>query len=399
MWHCPAFSHILYSMLNKSNNKHVALFTKGVPIAATDGGSLILNPDTFFKYKLNERVFIVSHEIMHCILNHMVMMHGALKRGKIAYPDGSTLPYDHELMNVALDLVINAILVDSKVGDFNKDWLHDPAIATAKDSGLDTYKKIFKKQKASGSSKPCAGGQGQFDEHMQPGTSQGKDPGQAVQDRNAATAEWNTAIAAAANSARVQGRLPAGLDRMFSELLEPKVDWREHIESLFARKVGTGAYNWRSPDRRLVVRDIIAPGRSGFGADTVVVGVDTSGSIGARELDMFFAEMAGILEDVKPKRLFVLWCDAKVHRVDEADEPGDLNTIRHKGAPGGGGTSFIPVFEWLQERGIEPDALVYLTDGMGSFPSAKPTFPVIWGNIYEGAKYPFGDVVDIPKAT
>lgn len=114
---------------------------------------------------------------------------------------------------------------------------------------------------------------------------------------------------------------------------------------------------------------------------------------------MFFAEMAGILEDVKPKRLFVLWCDAKVHRVDEADEPGDLNTIRHKGAPGGGGTSFIPVFEWLQERGIEPDALVYLTDGMGSFPSAKPTFPVIWGNIYEGAKYPFGDVVDIPKAT
>jgi predicted metal-dependent peptidase len=114
---------------------------------------------------------------------------------------------------------------------------------------------------------------------------------------------------------------------------------------------------------------------------------------------MFFAEVAGILEDCKPQRLVIVWCDAKVHRTDECDEPSDLNTIRHKGAPGGGGTSFIPVFDWMASEGIEPDALVYLTDGMGSFPAHSPKFPVIWGNISPpgSVQYPFGEVVDIPK--
>jgi predicted metal-dependent peptidase len=186
---------------------------------------------------------------------------------------------------------------------------------------------------------------------------------------------------------------------MLSEVLNPQVDWREKIQALFARKVGSGSYDWRKPDRRLIVRDIIAPGRSGFGAGTVVVAVDTSGSIGEPELQMFFAEMSGILEDVKPARLVIAWCDAKLHRVDEVDEPGDLAGVRKKGAPGGGGTSFIPVFDWMAEEGIQPDALVYLTDGYGSFPVFTPQYPVIWGNISPPGtvKYPFGDVVDVPK--
>jgi predicted metal-dependent peptidase len=113
---------------------------------------------------------------------------------------------------------------------------------------------------------------------------------------------------------------------------------------------------------------------------------------------MFFAEMAGILEDVRPKRLVIMWCDADIGRVDEAEEPQDLNVIRGKGAPGGGGTDFRPVFDEIAKMGLEPDALVYLTDGYGAFPSVAPSFTVIWGNISApgSVKYPFGDVVDVP---
>lgn len=113
---------------------------------------------------------------------------------------------------------------------------------------------------------------------------------------------------------------------------------------------------------------------------------------------MFFAEMAGILEDVRPQRLVIMWCDAQVHRVDEVEEAQDLNHIRAKGAPGGGGTSFEPVFDEINKMGITPDALVYLTDGYGSFPKPVP-YTVIWGNISPpgAVKYPFGDVVDVPK--
>lgn len=113
---------------------------------------------------------------------------------------------------------------------------------------------------------------------------------------------------------------------------------------------------------------------------------------------MFLAEVGGILEDVRPRQVLVAWCDAKLHRVDEMSEPGDVADARHKGAPGGGGTSFIPVFDYVEGLGGRIDALVYLTDGYGSFPASKPAYPVIWGNISgPGAvNYPFGDVVDIP---
>ena len=111
---------------------------------------------------------------------------------------------------------------------------------------------------------------------------------------------------------------------------------------------------------------------------------------------MFFAEVSGILEDIKPKNLFLVWCDARVHRVDHCSDAADLNAIRAKKAPGGGGTSFVPVFDWVTKEGLTPDALVYLTDGEGTFPSA-PNYPVIWGNIQTGSKYPFGDVVDGPR--
>lgn len=401
LWHCPAFAHIFYSLLNKRGSKHVAVFTKDAsvcPIAATDGNNILINPDTFFQFNLDQRIFIVAHEILHCVWNHLVLMHQFKNRGKIAYPDGKTLPYEHQLMNVATDLVINDLLISSGIGAMpekggQKVGLHDPAIATGNDSAIDAYRKVYKDNPKGG----YPGGKG-FDSHLAPGQADGQDPTQAAQDRN--PTEWKTQVAAAMNAAKVQGKLPAALERAFAEILDPQVDWREKIRGFFARKVGTGGYDWRRPDRRLISRKedpIISPGRSGFGAGTVVVGADTSGSIGDKELNMFFAEVAGILEDVRPKRLVIVWCDAKVQRVDDVEEPSDLNVLRHKGAPGGGGTSFIPVFDYIRENDLEPDALVYLTDGLGSFPGAPPSFPVIWGNIYPNAQYPFGEVVDIPK--
>jgi predicted metal-dependent peptidase len=398
VWHCPAYSHIFYTMLDNTGGKQIALFTEceglpeeaQFPIAATDGTNVLIRPSTFFKLSLAKRVFVIAHEIQHCIWNHLNLMHSFQKRGKVAYADGTELPYIHKMMNIAQDLVINDLLIEAKIGEFIEGGCHDQSIATAKDSALDAYRKIYEEADAQGRIQHMQG----FDAHLAPGSSQGKDPGAAAQGRS--ESEWNTQIAAAANSARAQGKLPAGLERMFNDLLNPKVDWREHIAALFARKVGSGSFDWRRPDRRLIVRDIYAPGPSGHGAGTIVVGVDTSGSITPKVIDMFFAEMAGILEDLRPKRLLVMWCDAEVHRTDELEDAGDLPGIRCKGAPGGGGTSFIPVFDEIAEMGIEPDALVYLTDGMGSFPQQAPRYTVIWGSIYEDSKYPFGDVVQIP---
>jgi predicted metal-dependent peptidase len=404
IWHCPAFSHIFYTLLQNTGRGDQAIFTDdpAIPVAATDGSNLIFNVDPktgFFSFSLNQRLFIAAHEIAHCIFNHCGISAMLKMRGKVPYQDGHILPYDGEQMNAAEDFVINAILTESKVGEFPKRkdaagaekpfGLLDPAIATSTSNSLDTYRKIFKKNPDGKNNS------NRFDVHLAPGTTTGQDPQTATNARN--QAQWDTEVQAGISAARAMGKLPLELDRALSAVLEPQVDWREQIQSLFARKVGSGTFDWARPHRALITRDIYAPGRSGFGAGTVVVGIDTSGSIGGRELDMFMAEMAGILEDVRPKELVLVWCDAQVHRVDYAEEAADLNTIRAKGAPGGGGTSFIPVFDEIDRLGLEPEALVYLTDGMGSFPQKAPKYPVIWGNIYKGSKYPWGDVVDIPK--
>ena len=52
LWKCPAFTHILFSMLNPSKGELAAVFTTDVPIAATDGSNLILNPEKFFEFML-----------------------------------------------------------------------------------------------------------------------------------------------------------------------------------------------------------------------------------------------------------------------------------------------------------------------------------------------------------
>lgn len=110
------------------------------------------------------------------------------------------------------------------------------------------------------------------------------------------------------------------------------------------------------------------------------------------------AEVSGILEEVKPKELHICWCDSKLHRTDICDNPGDLNEIRRKGAPGGGGTDFRPVFEYIEENDLRPDALVYLTDGYGDFPERRPNYDVLWGSILKTPEqYPFGECVMIPK--
>lgn len=121
------------------------------------------------------------------------------------------------------------------------------------------------------------------------------------------------------------------------------------------------------------------PGYKGFGCGTVVFAMDTSGSMSDREIGQGLGEADSILTDCNPEQVILIGCDAAVESVVELG-PGD--TLRNN-APactlgGGGGTSFIPPFKWLEENNIRPDVLVYFTDMGGRFPDYDPGFPVIW---------------------
>jgi predicted metal-dependent peptidase len=196
----------------------------------------------------------------------------------------------------------------------------------------------------------------------------------------------------------VQGKLPAGLERLLGDVLDPQVDWTDALPAWFARKIGSGSRSWSRPDRRLITRDIYCPGKTGYGCGTIVVGIDTSGSVWTTT-ETFLAEVAGILEDLRPKQLVIMWCDAKVDRVDFMESVEDIYALRGQPSPGGGGTDFRPVFKKIDELFLEPDGVIYLTDGYGTHLSHPPAYPTLWGSITpEGSvTYPFGDVIYIPQ--
>lgn len=388
VWTCPGFRHLFYKMLVHNNGKYGAVPTRRVPVAATDAKNILINPDKFFSYPLKQRVFITAHEIVHNVYGDVELMHRCRLSGKVPMNDGTTLPYRHKVMNRAMDYRINALLSESRIGEVPPDACLDPKIATAMDAVCDVYKKVYEDDDGEDD------GQGDV---LVPGVSTGQDPGSAAGQRNPQQWAVEVAVAQTLEQIRSQGKMAGALKRMFQEILEPEIPWTDHIRSIFARRVGSGSYDWRRPDRRFIVRDIHMPSRSGHGAGWLVVWGDTSGSIGQNELTKYMGELAGVIEDVRPKRLTVLWCDAAIHHIDEVEEVMDLHTIKARGVGGGGGTSVEPVMKWIADSLEVPDAFIGFTDGEVTFPRVQPGYPVIWASVTDQV-YPWGEVVRIhPK--
>lgn len=395
-WRCGGFQAIWYRMLSTSHNgrkaRQTAIMSDQIPVAATDGQNLILNPKRYFEMSLTERVFVAAHEIVHNMYGDVELLHRCARAGTVPTLSGGTLPFDNDTMQKAMDLRINALLVDSKIGTMPKGAYHDEKLGKASDSVLEVYERCYKKkQETDGGDEEG----GSFDKLLPPGKSTGQNPSQ-VQ-RNAQ--QWSAEIARARtieqNSSH--GKMAGALKRMFQELLQPEVPWTEHIRGLINRTVGSGNYNWRKGDRRYIGRDIFLPSQSGFGCGHIVCWGDTSGSRGDKDLQSNMAELSGILEDVKPKRITVLWCDASISYVDELEDSADLAKVQARGTGGGGGTSMHPVFEWIQANCHEPpDMFIGFTDGYVDFPDQKPAFPVIWASSTDH-KYPWGDVVRVNK--
>jgi predicted metal-dependent peptidase len=94
----------------------------------------------------------------------------------------------------------------------------------------------------------------------------------------------------------------------------------------------------------------------------LVIAMDTSGSIQGKLLTAFLSEMNQIVKDVGADRVDVIYWDA--HVAGHEIYTGVIQDIVHRTKPkGGGGTDPDVVVQYMNEKGLTPDALVILSDG------------------------------------
>jgi predicted metal-dependent peptidase len=215
-------------------------------------------------------------------------------------------------------------------------------------------------------------------------------------DSTADEAEAKIAVQKAVTVARQQGKLPSGMEGLLKDLLEPKLKWFD-ILRWWMKSKRKDDYDPRKYNRRMTSFGVYLPTLYSEGMGPMVVVRDTSGScLGDQE--EFLAEIAAIMTETKPDKLILIDCDAAIY-ADGIHEfhynEGDLLVQSAKQFRGGGGTSFVPPFDWIKQENIKPEVLVFLTDMYGTFPKDDPGFPVMWVHTADKADAPFGMVLPL----
>jgi predicted metal-dependent peptidase len=335
-----------------------------VPTACTNGRDEMYGRAFVDELNDAELRFLVLHESYHKLYKHLTTWHHLFKE-------------DPQLANMACDYVIN-----QKITDDNTDgWARMPkgGYLDPKYRGMDSAQ-VYNLLKQGGSgdtgSSEGSGSQGNglpqgFDEHDWEGAGELSDD-----ERRELARDIDEAIR---QGALIAGKMGSGGDRDLQDLLQPQVDWREVLrEFINATCAGNDYSTWQRPNRRFMSAGVYLPSGISEQVGELVVAIDTSGSIGSRELTQFLSEVHSICQTVKPDAVRLLYWDTKVCRDEKYDNTQLDNLVKSTKPAGGGGTRVDCVPKYMAEYGIKPQAVIVLTDGYLGGNWGQWACPVLW---------------------
>lgn len=358
-----------YPFLGAILMEYPIVFVTGeqIRVAATDGLKIYINKEMPKEYQNeDDLLFIVMHELTHILMSHIT-------RGK---------QKEHNLWNIAIDLTTNFILHVDFGLKLPYGVYYD--LILGKLTSEEIYEKLTKEKEDSAVKRQIQKGYNPFDNHLPPS-----------EEDEAIEKEIESKIKSAifkANNISSYGNLPGSLSRYISSILEPRISWRQYLinKIVYAKHGGHIV-------KRLQRKTIYSPYkffRTKEAILDVVIAVDTSGSIGEDDLNAFITEIKSIAETFKVKGKLVD-CDTEINNVYDLEKlDNDLVNINFTG---GGGTSFLPPFKFVEENNIRPKVLIYFTDACGDFPEDAPPYEVIWLVKNSEIVPPFGEVIYYDK--
>jgi predicted metal-dependent peptidase len=324
--------------------------TDRLPTAAVDGRNLFINRDFVHALSDGELMFLIGHEVMHCVFEHM------LRRGD----------RNPQVWNMAGDYVINLllerdrigdvikkvdILLDRKFADMTTEQVYDQLMedAVTIKMPLDVHMDL------TGSGDSDGDGEGQGVEVLVPGG--GK---MSEEERKALQDEIKNAVLQAAQAAGA-GKVPAAVARMIQELTAPKLNWKDLLRIQLESMIRND-YSFTRPSRKAWHTGAVLPGMLPGEEVNVHVAIDTSGSISEAMVREFLSEVKGIMDNYDAWNIRV-WCfDTAIHADANfsSDQGDDIRTYQ---PGGGGGTDFMVNWEYMKQEDMEPKQLVVFTDG------------------------------------
>jgi predicted metal-dependent peptidase len=160
------------------------------------------------------------------------------------------------------------------------------------------------------------------------------------------------------------GRMGGKIPRAIGDLLEPKIDWREALRDFVSSATkGKDEFTWRKMNRRQLANDMYMPSMENETIGEIVVGIDTSGSIGSHELSAFASELASVCTLCNPEQVRILWWDTQVHGEQVFKRDGYENIASVLKPIGGGGTIVSAVSKYINEKSIKAECVLMFTDG------------------------------------
>lgn len=360
--------------------------------AATDGRHFYYNVEFISKLDEDEMVFLVAHEVLHAVYDHIDRRGGR----------------DPKLWNIAADFAINFDLVeagfklisrddikpcyDTKYGNKTTEEIYDLLLEDQKNG-----KKPEEKYKP-------------LDHHMDKGDDGDGDDGEgdptgktgpvplSGSDRQQIDEEIKQAVMQAAELKDSHGNgAPGRIRRMIESMTEPKMDWKEYLNKQIQSSVQSD-FTWQRCSRKTQAAGIYLPAQQREPTIRATVGIDSSGSINETMFRMFLSEVYGIMQQFASYEIEFFCWDAKcytLHRFTE-DNGEDILSVDLEGGGGNDGTGFV--WDFLEENEVVPDNMIMFTDGyiMGPWDNGTPpefaenTLWVLWG---KENNPPWGDVV------
>ncbi len=329
--------------------------TDWCPTAATDGRHLFYSVPFFANMSNKEIEFVIAHEILHCVYDHMTRREDR----------------DPQVHNIAADYIVNNTLVRDNIGEKPKDI---PIFQDFKYEGWTSeavYDEIYKKydeeelkqlgklldehidwDKESDGNSPAPSKKGKDKKEGKPSYS--KEELKKIRD------EIKENMLGAAQAAGA-GNLPAEVERMIKDMTEPKMNWREILRQQIQSTIKND-FTFQRPSRKNWHTGAILPGMNHDETIDICIAIDMSGSIGDEQASVFLGEVQNIMSQYQDYNI-KLWCfDTKVYNEQDfsADNGSDLLNYE---IFGGGGTDFDCNWEYMKEHDINPKRFIMFTDG------------------------------------